>query len=250
MKKTILIIITVSVVAGLSGGGVYLWQKSVWDKEKMNLTSELNALQKQPSQFQTTEKQNATLDLNCPENYKKYISENLGIGFCYPEAVGEPGDMVVTEEVGDKIFVHYQSMSKERGQFVEVFNKDTNDTLVRAIEKKFLQNISKDKCWASLLTQTSGAVNVLNAFEYPQSYIFANPLQYPVPENPTDFSDALANAGNCPNGYYATNGIRAFMMDQNNPDRFFFLDIGQYYISGTNQPAWQETIKIFQKEAY
>jgi len=259
MKKTISIILLVVITAGISGGGIYLWQKSIWDKEKAKLTSEINDLQKQASQMQATtqpqtaKNQNTTVGLGCPENYKEYISKNLGVNFCYPETVGDPSGspsaIEVTEE-GDKIFVYNQGTNKETEQYVEVFNKNKNDTLVQAIEKTLLQNISKDKCWTSPLLLSE---NPLGGITYPENYVLANPLEYPIPENSTDFSSFFANAGNCPEEYRETNGIRYFMMDQNSPDRFFFFSIGQYFISGwppagTGKPAWQETIKIFAKK--
>lgn len=192
---------------------------------------------------------NTTINLNCPENYKEYISTILGVGFCYPEKVGDSSysSTVKVTEVDEKIYVYYDTITKEQGQFVEVFDKEKTDTLVQAIEKQFLQGISKDKCWAVLATTPSGAQNFFNAVEYPKSYIFAQALKYPMPENPAYMSEAFANADNCPADYRSTNGIRSFMMDQNNPDRFFFFNIGQYSIAGTNQPTWQETIKILGK---
>ena len=44
MKKTILVIVLLVVVAGVSGGGVYFWQKSILDKEKASLEKEITDL--------------------------------------------------------------------------------------------------------------------------------------------------------------------------------------------------------------
>jgi hypothetical protein len=242
MKKVILIILGILLVAGVAGGGVWYWQKSVWEKERAELTNELNNLQKQISQ-QTVEKKVATTDLNCPDKYKKYISKKLGVGFCYPEQVGDVSmDLVVkVSESDNKIFVYYQDRTVESGQFIEVFDKEKNDTLTQAMEKRFLQEFSKDKCWASLRKDDDGVdMKPVNG------QIFADGLRYPAPEN--EMLPFFANSDNCPIAYAATNGIRYFMMDENNPDRFFFFSIGQYSINGENQPLWQDTVKVFPKE--
>ena len=57
MKKTILIILTVVVVAGISGGGVYLWQKNTEKKEKNKLEKELELLKKQEAQLNSVDQQ-------------------------------------------------------------------------------------------------------------------------------------------------------------------------------------------------
>ena len=53
MKKAILMIVVAVVIAGVSGGGVYLWQQGVVEKEKASLMNEISILQKQISQKQT-----------------------------------------------------------------------------------------------------------------------------------------------------------------------------------------------------
>ncbi|HRY60444.1 MAG TPA: hypothetical protein P5096_03620 [Patescibacteria group bacterium] len=251
MKKIFFIIFLIILAAGLSSYGVWYWQKSIFDKEKAMLQKaidDLKANQSNLNQSITVKPEtNNGASLNCPKNYTEYISNNLGVGFCYPKTIKNPDSSigVVVIEEGDKIFINFEGRPISDGQFVEVFNKDKRDTLVQAIEKKLLQGISKDKCWANQTAAPSGTLNFFNAVEYPKSYIFTSALKYPVPTNPED--PFFVNMGDCPKEYAATNGIRAFMMDQNNPDRFFFFSIGQYYIAVENEPAWQETFKVFAK---
>ena len=54
MKKTIFMILVAILIAGVSGGGVYFWQKSILDKEKAILTIELNDLKRQKSNIENT----------------------------------------------------------------------------------------------------------------------------------------------------------------------------------------------------
>jgi len=212
MKKTILIIVVALFVVGALGGGIYLWQ---------------------------TKK-----TLVCSENYNKYTSESLGIEFCYPKVLNTNQVIKVTEE-GNKVFVYDKNLSKESGQSVEVFYKEKNDSLDQAIEKEFLADIAKNKCWVELLPSSQVPIS-FEGFKYPESYIFASALQYYTKEDAEKSQgyDIFKNQENCPQGYQATNGIRYFMMDQKNPDRFLFFSIGQYGIGEIGKPAWQETMVV------
>jgi len=94
MKKIILTILFIIVVAGVSGGGVYLWQRGVSNKEKENLTSELNTLQKQSSQSQaqqTATQPQKNIAANDTASWKTYTDTKNSFNFKYPsDAVIDP----------------------------------------------------------------------------------------------------------------------------------------------------------------
>ncbi|MDD5732054.1 MAG: hypothetical protein PHU42_04145 [Patescibacteria group bacterium] len=88
MKKTILIITLVIIVAGISGGGVYLWQKSV---NRKNPTQNANNIVEKSSQENCSINQNNALclpeDLKLSQNIlgsKTFKSERYGIEFNVP----------------------------------------------------------------------------------------------------------------------------------------------------------------------
>uniref|UniRef100_A0A7C4R5R6 Uncharacterized protein n=1 Tax=candidate division CPR3 bacterium TaxID=2268181 RepID=A0A7C4R5R6_UNCC3 len=146
MKKTILIIIGFVLVAGLSGGGVWYWQKGEWNKERSKLEKEIEDLKydlsKQKTEEKVTEK-TPTLDCGVA---KQYTSEKMGVAFCYPEYLWDRKISVFEE--GNIVYI--DSKDGKGGQHVEVFEKKPEDDLKTAIEKEFLTNISKDICWVEM----------------------------------------------------------------------------------------------------
>lgn len=170
---------------------------------------------------------------------QSYTSQKLGISFNYFTGVDKSGDNqtgVKVLEEGDKIYVYLPYDKPEQGQSVEVFAKDPKDTLSEAITKKFLGGISPKDCFVEAV---HGAISVLPA----SSSLVAAIINYPPPSSPD--APFWQNSDKCPAGYSATNGISYFLMDKNHPDRFMYLNIGQYAILGDgNGDTWQQTIRV------
>lgn len=167
-------------------------------------------------------------------NLKKYIFNSLGVSFTvFSPAQREP---IIVEKEGNKIYV-----GGKTGQSVEIFSKNSNQTLQQAIENQFLTNYSKTDCFVIKTNHNSSARS------YPTSYETAE-ISYPRPANIGATNDGepwFANSKKCPTNYSRTNGIRYFLGDQNHPDIFVFFSIGQYAIFGdADYGTWQYTIEF------
>lgn len=161
----------------------------------------------------------------------QYISPNLKIAFNYLPNQG--GQKVAVKEVGNKIYIYADNTSFDNGQFVEVLSKDKNDTLAEAIEKKFLNGISKNDCFV---------ISENNNFKfYPASYSTAE-ISYPENNDPNTGPGEIP--AKCPQNYSRTNGIRYFLGDSNHPEKLLFISIGQYGISAGESINWQDTISF------
>lgn len=238
MKKTIIIILGILMVLGVVGVGYFYWRDKNTESEKIVKENSVEKIDNSKVEnTNTNTKEDASVEnLDC-EIALKYVSEKLGIAFCYPKMLGERKVEVIEEE--NKIYV-----DGKQGQYVEVFDKNPNDELNLAIEKQFLQDYDKNKCWVEMATSKNLSPSL---FKNPD-HIFAKPIMYEV-----DLSIGLPNNQFCPQPYSMTNGINYFMMDKNNLDRFFFFSIGQYAIplnpdDMANSKTWQETITVFAKQ--
>ncbi len=166
------------------------------------------------------------------QTVKTFNSTTLGLGFQY---IASQGDPIVT--VGNKVYV-----GGKTGQSVEEFTKDPQDALTVAVQKKFLPGTLKDKCpVSSQMVSFEGGATQTDFEKVSINFNFT----------PTGLDDPRIESSPCPEQYRATNGVRYFMMDKNHPDRFFFLDIGQYAImaepgtpDGTKK-TWQDTFRVF-----
>ena len=85
MKKTILVIVLLVVVAGVSGGGVYLWQKSKKTSPTSALTSQTN--------LKTYTNEKYSYQLNYPDN----------VGLAVPGMISPPAD----SKSDDIVFYEY-----------------------------------------------------------------------------------------------------------------------------------------------
>ncbi len=157
---------------------------------------------------------------------KTFLSQKLGVKFNYLASQGSP----VIEE-GDKIYV-----GGKGGQWVQEFSKSSNDGLKTAIKKKFLAGVSGQDC-AVVDYGMSRAANIETA-----EIQFGFQL--------TGLDDPRIAVSPCPKDYRMTNGIRYFWMDKNNPDKFFFFNIGQDAILAESdqqvggQKTWQNTFTV------
>ncbi|MDD2822642.1 MAG: prepilin-type N-terminal cleavage/methylation domain-containing protein [Candidatus Daviesbacteria bacterium] len=155
----------------------------------------------------------------------QYISPKLKVAFNY--LVNQDGQKALVKESGSKIYVYIEGTSFDKGQYVEVFNKNKSDTLAEAIEKQFLGGISKTDCFVAPYTVKSSLANYsADTISYPKNADLG-PGEIPA---------------KCPQKYSESNGISYFLADSNHPDKFLFFSIGQYGISAGNNILWQDTI--------
>lgn len=174
---------------------------------------------------------------------KTFSSDILGISFKYmPDQDGDGKADTDVKETGDKVYVYYTATPAEQGQWVQEFSKDPTATLIDAVKKQFLANISEKDCFAVDLDQFYQ--------QYGASVPPAEPnfvraiIAFPFPADQTQPFDT--NATKCPATYRLSNGLSYFAMDKNHPDKYFFFSIGQYGIMADTggQKTWQDTFTV------
>lgn len=222
-----IVVAGILIIGGVSYGSYYLWQNS-GEKVSQN-TSPSPSVSVSPFIVSS-----ASIDCG---SAGKFISENLGIAFCYAKQMyGKETDI---KTVGNKVYVGGLD-----GQSVEVFQKDKNDTLEDAIKKTFLRGYSEKDCFVAKSQKSDqNPVSYISG-----GYIMDEAIDYPEPTNSDSYF--WENAKSCPAGYSRANGIRYFLMDEKHSDIFLFFDIGQYIIpvdaslSTDRWVPWQNTIKF------
>jgi len=160
---------------------------------------------------------------------KRYTSPQLGISFLYLSS--SQGSSFGVKEISNQVYLYDLNYEYDSGQYLEVFTKESDQTLKEAIEQTFLEGYTADKCIATV-SPASG--------EYPSNYIEGN---ITVPGEFTDIEEMALKWQECPQPYVRTNGISFFLMDGDKPDKFVFFSIGQYAIlAGPGDLTWQDTI--------
>ncbi len=164
-------------------------------------------------------------------NQKKYKSDALGVSFVYLEKQGN--EKIKVEEQDNKIYLYSENYARDSGQYVEVFSKKPEDSLLIAIEKQFLNGYSKADCEA-YISESKG--------KYPASYEKGNIRV----TDWIDMDDLFARYDKCPYGYTESNGVSFFLADTKHPDKLLFFSIGQYAIRADNTQydgkSWQDTV--------
>lgn len=169
-------------------------------------------------------------------NANLFNSPNLGISFYYTKkSTGINDSTIAVKQIGNKVYVYSTSGKPESGQWVEVFSKNSNQSLEDAIKEKILTGYSLTDCLVK------ATVNPISGQVLPASFVIA---QINVPTGPNDDLGTITQkAEKCPVNYVATNGAAYFLMDKDHPDKFVFFSIGQYGIdSGITDKLWQNTI--------
>ena len=145
------------------------------------------------------------------EGTKLYYSDRLGIGFTYiPEPDLAPGYVVSVVEEESKIIV-------DEEQSVEVFTKNPKMTLEQAITERFLKGYDPEKCFVKIYDAD---------IEVDAPGYVAAGISFPEPENPEDAW--WTNNVDCPQNYSETNGVSYFLMNTEVPEKFVFVEVGQY----------------------
>lgn len=164
-------------------------------------------------------------------NLKRFTSQTLGISFTYLE--NQDGQKFLTKEEDNKVYVYMENSGATTGQSIEMFSKDPKQSLIEAIQNKFLISFNKSDCLVQLNTNLS----------YPTNFQAA---QINVPQDSNDDMGTLSDKwARCPEKYTTQNGISYFLENISKPEKFYYLSIGQYGIASDKGNAWQKTIIIF-----
>jgi len=163
-----------------------------------------------------------------------YTSPALGISFSYlPD---QSGQTVKVLEQGDKIYVYPANMEPTAGQWVQVFQKSADESLLDAIRRVIMPGYPAQDCPVVRAADPAGAGRHASNYEYAGIVVRRAPGE--------DDAAVLPRWRTCPQPYTVVGGIGYFQSDALHPSKFLFLSIGQYTIlAGDNQP-WQETIRF------
>lgn len=160
-----------------------------------------------------------------------YTSEPLGVTFAYVQRT-DYGTVSVREE-GNRIYVFPSDMEPRAGQFVEVFDKRTDETFEASIRRQILAGFPSPDCRIELARSNIYSGAWVAEISYPPQTSAEEPF--------------WANAKLCNERYAQANGIRYFLYDDRYPDHFVYLDIGQYAIPGRDSIPWHETLRITER---
>ncbi len=167
-------------------------------------------------------------------NVATFTDPALRISFTYMRE--DNGMQFAVKQSGDRVYVYAASMAPEAGQWLQVFQKPSDQSLEDAIRAQVLKGYSAQDCLVVQTPDPNAGTPV------PGGEIFA---RIEVPRSENDTPETLqAKAGKCPQPYAAIGGLAYFMQDLAHPDRFVFFSIGQYYIPGANGQPWQTTVQV------
>lgn len=163
-----------------------------------------------------------------PPGALTFWSQDLGIGFFYPQKI-ENIQAVDVKESGNRVYVFMTNTEPEDGQWVEIFSKNPDASLTEAITQHFLAGKDESKCYVTA-TKTAGTVTTA------------------IIDFPNDQSNGLEGmfekTNYCSEDYAKTNGIRYFWYDSAYPETYLFFSIGQYGIPVSSTENWQDTVRI------
>jgi len=178
--------------------------------------------------FKLTDRKTVSSD----PNLKSYHSSNLSVTFSYQAKTGNQ-EIFVSEEK-NKICVSYQKndLGCKIGQFVEIFEKNVDESLASAIKRIFLPGKDPARC----------LVEITDSKEYPETFVKAE-ITYPRTGD-YGMQEMQEDSSYCSPEYSQTNGIRYFLEDQIYKEKFAFFSIGQYGIPAGEQKNWQDTFNF------
>lgn len=157
-----------------------------------------------------------------------FTSAKMGIRFRFLREQAGGDERINVSEEGNKIYVYPASLSPAQGQFIEQFNKSTEQSLENAIRTQLLTGKDPNRCLIS--TQNIGSM-VRAEITFPSS-------------NRESMDTFFADSDYCSKNYAQTNGLRYFIYDPSHPEKYFFISIGQYPITADKDTPWQETIEV------
>jgi putative hemolysin len=178
----------------------------------------------------------ATEPETMPTSAVTYISAALGIDFSYlPE---QNGQSIGVLEQGDRIYVYPANMEPTAGQWVQVFEKPADESLVDAITRVIMPGYPADDCQVKQIERPLGgrAAGQTGNYEYAGIAVRRAPGE--------DDAAVLPRWKTCPQPYTVVGGIGYFQADPQHPTKFLFFSIGQYGIMAGDGLPWQETIRF------
>gem|GEM_PF-6595730 len=166
------------------------------------------------------------LDKKAPGT-KFYYSSSMGVAFTYRELFDNQ-NIKITES-GNNINID--------GQNLYFFEKDPELSLVEALSEKFLIGYKEEECFAKQYENKNTSSSYVKAGLSPGG----------------NLRNGLEVFNKCPLDYGETNGARYFLMDNNIPEKFFFVELGQAAVAsdgtideeGNTSSDWSNSIKIF-----
>ena len=152
-KVFLTVVLTIFLITLAGGVGYLFYQNQQLKNQAYRVSSEdtsSSEITATPTLEPTTPADPYTENTTTP-GQKKYVNPELGVSFFYLTV--DPQDKkttFTTKEMGNKIYLFPVGSSYETGQYIEVFEKESNQTLKQALETTFLENYSTEKCLASV----------------------------------------------------------------------------------------------------
>lgn len=187
-----------------------------------------------------------------PLPHTTYTSSKLGVSFDYiPVFPNGIGQYFFTKEIGDTVYLYWvpganQPFSGSDDEFlqkiapgaysVEVFNKDSKQSLTDAIRQQFLTGYAETDCPVH-----ASRIGHSRADESFQTSIIDFPHKSGQSRKQLD-----ALVAKCPKYVYSFDFVKYFMIDPKHSNILLFIKLGQDNMpSGVNGYTWDETIKVF-----
>ncbi len=266
IKATLLIIIGALITVTIVYGIEYFTPKpestslstEILTSDEATTITEDQQTAEQPKKYSQEElNQIFEMDKKSPET-KLYYSEKLGVGFTYApynptfeEGMSSEGlNLNTVKEIGNTIYLTdgteeaNSDPSDWGGNRLEIFNKDSKDSLEHAITKEFLIGANPKDCFVSVKKYSS----------FYRGYISYVPDKAKLNDDNAFYGGEV----NCPSKAmpYIGNEEGAawfFILNEKdvNASKYGFLSIGSGaqsaksgYINTSDKPVWEDTIRF------
>jgi len=167
----------------------------------------------------------------------------------FPNGIGQ---YFFTKEMGDKVYLYWVPGANKPfsgsdseflqtvapgSKFVEVFNKDPQQSLTDAINQQFLTGYFENDCFVNIQHYSRPTPE--------ESYQTAI-IDFPHKAGQTR-KQLETMVAKCPSQVNSFNFVRYFMMDSKHPDKLLFVTLGQDNLpSGIDGVTWDKTIMVLQ----
>ncbi len=236
MNKKYIIAITFLIVVLVAT--YLLWEK--WQKNMGIQNSPYKASQQpslQPGAGATGDG-SYTIPTNL-SNKLKFISPKLGISFIYTSFYnnGEDsnsGQHIKVHEEKNRVYIYVSNEDYTKGQFIEVFKKNPQDSLHTAIQKTLLKGYAETNCFVTSYDNPFKPYDQTSVYEtasigFPYSNEYGN----------GSTQRGYTSAAKCPRVYEENLTVsQYFMMNKNHSTKFVFFSLGQ------NGPLWDDPIQF------
>lgn len=230
MKRTV-----ITSIVGLLVILVVIWLVLV--KLNQNATIEDNA----GNNNNQSAENSSQVESRLKDGTQTYTSDKLGLTFTYDPKPSESFDVKVTEK-DNKVYLYGSNETPEQGKVIEMFTKESDQSLKDAIQTKLLARTNPADCFVADIQRSPQDPRPLT-FQFSE-------ISYPAPDDPS--APFWQNSTKCPQAYAKTNAVQYFMMDSAYPDKFYFLKLGQDSITSDGREAaddgsrqdWSSSIRI------